>query len=626
MVSVAPSRAGRAWRHPARGRGRSWVLVACAVLLFGVAVSAVGALEWRAEESNRATQAFRSTATDVTNALSILLLRDASFISTVRGVLTIESNVSPSRFNTWYSTLQDARGQVGNIGSAVIESVPARQLTPFLRRRNSDPAFRAFAPVPAPVARAHKSRYCLISAIDKAPFDSSIKVVMQQDWCDPGTAVGSFEAPLLSAATDTGHMLVISYTIGSPTTVLEAALYRRGAPLATVTQRRAAVIGWILNTLDVPALIRAAIPTHSGLTVGLYHQNPQSLLGTVTAAPTLAVPAARLSRGTPKRAPELIGQLGPTPPRGPLQMSTPESTDGTWMIRVRGTSSISGLSADAQGALVLAAGSIVSVLLFVLVMVLARAREHALGVVAQKTGQLRHQALHDALTGLPNRVLALDRAEQMLARARRNSTPVAALYVDIDAFKQINDTFGHAAGDAFLRIVAARLRSVVRDSDTAARLAGDEFIILLDSTPTDTACEFVAQRLLDVLREPYDLNDTIGRQLSLTASIGIAYGPRETAEELLADADIALYAAKGAGKNRYVTFQSEMQTAVQDRLTLQMDLADAIDADELFLLYQPIFDLHTERMIATEALLRWRHPSRGSSPQISSSRSPRTVG
>jgi diguanylate cyclase (GGDEF)-like protein len=226
-------------------------------------------------------------------------------------------------------------------------------------------------------------------------------------------------------------------------------------------------------------------------------------------------------------------------------------------------------------------------------------------------GQLSHQALHDGLTDLPNRVLALDRAQQMLARAKRQQIPVAALYIDIDGFKHVNDTFGHAAGDELLQIIAERLKTIVREGDTAARLGGDEFVVLLEGSTLDAGAELVAERLLDVLRQPYDMANTIARQLSVTASVGIALGARANADELLRDADLALYEAKAGGRNRYAMFESSMQTNSQDRLALEMDLAEAIEQEQLFLLYQPTFDLRSETVTGVEALLRWRHPTRG---------------
>ncbi len=343
--------------------------------------------------------------------------------------------------------------------------------------------------------------------------------------------------------------------------------------------------GWVGSSFEIDALIGEAIGDHHGLSVALYHSNPGE-------------------------SEKLIGRVGAAP-AGAFTRETTIQIDGTWRAVVRGSAPASGLSANLQGLFLFLVGAIVSLLLFALVLVLTRSRERALGMVQEKTGELRHQSLHDALTGLPNRVLALDRAEQMLARARRQQIPVAALYLDIDGFKHVNDTFGHAAGDELLRTVAARLEGVVREGDTAARLSGDEFVVLVEGSALDAGPELVAERLLEVLRRPYEMDGQIGRQLSLTASIGIALGERANAAELLSDADIALYEAKAAGKNRYMLFQSSMQTAAQDRLTLEMDLAEALEQHQLFLQYQPTFDLQSERVIGVEALIRWNHPTRG---------------
>jgi diguanylate cyclase (GGDEF)-like protein len=226
-------------------------------------------------------------------------------------------------------------------------------------------------------------------------------------------------------------------------------------------------------------------------------------------------------------------------------------------------------------------------------------------------GLLSHQSLHDSLTGLPNRVLVYDRAEQMLARARRRQAPVAALYLDIDGFKQVNDTFGHATGDELLQIVSARLRETIRATDTVGRLGGDEFVVLVEQTLGDPSPELVADRLLAVLHQPIELAVASGRSLSITASIGIACGQPASAEELLRDADLALYDAKATGKNRFTIFQSTMHAAAQDDLALRLDLAEALAAGQFFLLYQPIVDLETQQITGIEALIRWRHPTQG---------------
>jgi diguanylate cyclase (GGDEF)-like protein len=230
---------------------------------------------------------------------------------------------------------------------------------------------------------------------------------------------------------------------------------------------------------------------------------------------------------------------------------------------------------------------------------------------ARLVDQIRFQALHDPLTGLPNRALILDRTEQMLSRARRTNVPVAVLFIDLDGFKGVNDALGHGLGDQLLRMVTERLALTMRESDSIGRLGGDEFVVLVDGTTMDAGPELVAERLLAVLREPFQMDNTYGGSLSVTASVGIAIGIRESANELLRDADIALYRAKAAGKDCFVVFSSEMHTEIQDRLLLEMDLREALPAKQYFLVFQPILNLASGATTGLEALLRWRHPKRG---------------
>jgi diguanylate cyclase (GGDEF)-like protein len=237
-------------------------------------------------------------------------------------------------------------------------------------------------------------------------------------------------------------------------------------------------------------------------------------------------------------------------------------------------------------------------------------RRRAQEELARRQEELAFMATHDALTGLPNRTLILDRVEQMLVRARRNQTPVAALFIDLDNFKTINDTLGHGVGDQLLCAVAARLEGVVRDMDALGRLGGDEFVIIAEGMSLSAGPELIAERLLEALKQPFSL-DGADTKLSVAASIGIATGDRAAAEDLLRDADIAMYRAKWEGKNRYVVFETGMQDAVQARMELEMDLRDAFDKDEFFLVYQPTFDIQEMVPKGLEALLRWRHPKRG---------------
>ncbi len=231
--------------------------------------------------------------------------------------------------------------------------------------------------------------------------------------------------------------------------------------------------------------------------------------------------------------------------------------------------------------------------------------------LSRREDELSFLATHDPLTGLPNRTLILDRVEQMLARSRRNQTPVAALFVDLDNFKSINDTLGHGVGDELLRAVAARLDGVVRATDTLGRLGGDEFVVISEELSLAAGPELIAERLLDALKQPFKLGADGETRVSVTASVGIATGELTTAEELLRAADIAMYRAKWDGKNRYVVFETGMQDIIQNRMELEMDLREALAQDQFFLAYQPTIDLSDMSPTGVEALIRWQHPVRG---------------
>jgi diguanylate cyclase (GGDEF)-like protein/PAS domain S-box-containing protein len=223
--------------------------------------------------------------------------------------------------------------------------------------------------------------------------------------------------------------------------------------------------------------------------------------------------------------------------------------------------------------------------------------------------ELRHQAFHDALTGLANRALFDDRLAHALAGARRRGLPVAVLFLDLDDFKTINDSLGHSSGDALLRAVAIRIATIVRVTDTAARLGGDEFAVLLEIMDDDGEAETIAGRLLEILEPPFQI---AGRDLRISASIGVAKsdGSRGV-DELLRNADTAMYVAKGAGKGTMRAFEEGMHQRVLDRLELTGELQRALQRGEFELDYQPIVDLQTGQINSTEALVRWAHPARG---------------
>ena len=223
--------------------------------------------------------------------------------------------------------------------------------------------------------------------------------------------------------------------------------------------------------------------------------------------------------------------------------------------------------------------------------------------------ELRHQALHDVLTGLPNRLSLLERAEFLLARARPDGSHIAALFLDIDNFKEVNDSFGHIVGDELLQAVASRLSTEVDQADTVGRIGGDEFVVLLAGAGLEVDPTEMADRLLTAIRStPFSVE---GRDVTVTASIGIATGDNCEASDLLRNADVALYQAKERGKNCSAFFLPEMQLAVHERLEMAIQLHAAVENSEFELLYQPVVGLGELQLCGVEALIRWRHPTLG---------------
>ncbi|HWX96957.1 MAG TPA: bifunctional diguanylate cyclase/phosphodiesterase [Solirubrobacteraceae bacterium] len=557
------------------------------IIALGVAASTFLAAEWRSNVLDSNSRAFDSTAADVSSALSAKLNTNIGLTRTMRARAAMGTQDGESGFLQWYQELQRGSPSPPDIVATLIEVVPASGLSAFRRQAEADPAFSSRVSSKLNVIPpGRRPLYCVTRAI----IGNAGATVYPglPDYCAP-SAAGAAPSPyagLIRTAIDTGSFIVTPFrgNGGRTLVAIGAAVYRRGAPITTVAARRAAATGIIGTTFDGAALVSSVVGNRS-LTMALYHRDiggPLHLIGR----------AGANAKGRPQGDTELT--------------SLPEG----WLVRMTGTASHS-ISATWQGLFGLAFGLLGTILAFLLYRRLSRSRQQAWGLVGQKTDELEYRALHDPLTDLPNRSLVLDRAEQILARARRLDAPVTALFMDIDGFKQVNDRFGHQAGDEVLRTVGARLRAVLRESDTVGRLGGDEFVMLVDTVGLDAGPELVAERILEVLRQPIELPSPAPPPISVTASIGIATGRPASAESLLQDADLALYKAKAVGKDGYVLFESAMQTVAQDRIHLEMDLADALDEEQLFLVYQPMLELANEKVVGVEALLRWRHPERG---------------
>jgi diguanylate cyclase (GGDEF)-like protein/PAS domain S-box-containing protein len=232
--------------------------------------------------------------------------------------------------------------------------------------------------------------------------------------------------------------------------------------------------------------------------------------------------------------------------------------------------------------------------------------------------QLRDQAFNDPVTGLANRALFRDRVQHALERQRRDDRSLAVLFIDLDDFKTVNDSLGHAAGDSLLAEVGRRLGTCIRASDTAARLGGDEFAVLLEESDSGVSAADVAERILSVINDPVRLE---GKEVSISASIGIAFGDvdrkgSEGGEDLLRNADVAMYIAKQQGKGRYQVFERAMHDSVMRRLELKGNLQRALDRSEFELHYQPVVVLTSGEISGLEALIRWRDPERGLIPPL----------
>ncbi|MFL6707012.1 MAG: putative bifunctional diguanylate cyclase/phosphodiesterase [Massilia sp.] len=241
---------------------------------------------------------------------------------------------------------------------------------------------------------------------------------------------------------------------------------------------------------------------------------------------------------------------------------------------------------------------------------------HFVGVVndvtarMQRTSHLEHEVTHDTLTGLANRTLLWDRLEQALSVAQRNKSLVATLLVDLNKFKQINDTLGHEAGDEVLKVVARRLQSSVRESDTVARLSGDEFVLVLANQPSLRFTLRMVQRIRADMAKPVMFDS---REINVAGSIGVSVYPHDglTAFDLVRAADTAMYHAKSAGGKDVHFFSPAMKSTTEEKQKLETEMRHAIEHDQFFLMYQPRICLRTGNIIGVEALLRWRHPEKG---------------
>jgi diguanylate cyclase (GGDEF)-like protein len=555
-----------------------WATVGVLLVLGGIVGSVLGARATARSTVDKARLAFHLSAQEIASALTLAIQHEEDLIVSASAFVAGSQRASPANFDGWAAAVRAMRRypELQNIG--LVKLVPGADLGGFARRLAKHPVLPFGARAPAPrepfvvIPAGRRPYYCLATAGLARSAASYIPAGV--DYC----AI----APTLFSARETG-LVTYAPVRGRLGTALgiETPVYTGGLTPTTPAARRRAFIGWIGELVAPSVVLGRALAGHPGIAVRFRYSSP----GTHVA----------FASGTPPRGAE----------------SSLVALGNDWSVQSFGAPVSASVFADARSLELLIGGVLLSALLGLLIAVLATGRTRALALVREKTRELSHQALHDPLTGLPNRALVLDRAEQLLARVARTPGALAgALYVDVDGFKDVNDTLGHAAGDRLLTVAGSRLLAAVREQDTVGRLGGDEFIVLVEATPEEPTLDVLADRLIETLREPVELGEA-DKPFTVTASIGVASGLYATPDDLLRDADLALYAAKAAGKDRYALFDAGLYGELEGRLALQADLGAAVEEEQLFLDYQPIFDLANRQIVSVEALVRWRHPQRG---------------
>jgi diguanylate cyclase (GGDEF)-like protein len=572
------------------------------VLGVGLCASVLGAVQWRAYIKAQQNREVATTTATAKASLAGSIQRDEDLVQTLQGVVAGGTPVTNVELQQLYSNIA-AFNDAGVIGLGYVAKVPAADLATFEAQVRADPPLGEPASEEVVRGGGPRADYCLVrdavgsgagaEDLSRAGMVELAQQLSDQfDYCS-GPQAQTF---LQSEATGDQHVSLLHPSLESDLNApvknrlfdIVAPIYASGLPQKTTAERTRALLGWVDGVFSTIPVLDPVVGSTSGVSVALYYRDPHGRFLIDQAGPELT------------GAPESTASVG----RG-----------GLWQAAI--TVLPSNASATVQGIGVLA-DLLVIVLLIALIVTLFRSRQQAFESLAHKNAELRHRAQHDPLTGLANRELILEIAGTMLERAEHDNEGVAALLVDLDGFKGINDTYGHRVGDQVLQAVAERLTEGLDAGDTLGRPGADEFIVLTDRPSAPGGADSLAARLLSLLALPFELAGGLadGVLVRLTACVGVAQGPRHNPVDLLRDADTALNEAKGSGRNRFVVFQPDMHTAASDRLAMTGELRTALEHGQFFLAYQPVFELTDARPIGVEALLRWRHPLRGVIPPL----------
>jgi diguanylate cyclase (GGDEF)-like protein len=608
-----------------------WAAVAALCVAAGIVGSVLGAHAVVHTDAAKARRTFQRTSTTIASALKLAIRHEEQLGVSASTFFADHPHATPAEFAAWTRWARTTRRYPELQQLALITLVRAPELAAFQAQ------LAGHAP-PSGSSSSSGSSSALIAGQAAKPSGPSTSVSATQTTGATGQTRSSRSSSASSSTTPAGESLrIVPPSDHSYYCLTVASLRSAGAVTPPRGFDYCAHSSTLLRSRDVGRDVYTTISRGQAKALAVVtpvyrgEETPRTLAGRQAAsvgwlrevlAPEVVM--QQVLTGQPGYVLRLRRGTGSTSVA--YTSGTPQSGDqaalirlrGGWTVKIFGPPVPTGVFADGNARALLIGGSLLSVLLGVLVFMLGsrlpRTRVPRAAAPAPKAPELPDADLYDALTGLPNRSLTLDRAERMVARAGRDSGMLAgALFVDIDRLKDVNEKLGPAAGDQLLRIVGERLNDVVRTHDTVGRLGGDEFVVLVESAARGIRLDSLAQRMIAALHQPVEL-DNFGPSFVLTASIGVAFGRYETHEDMLRDARLALASAKAAGKDRYTLFNANMRTVIEGRAVLEAELNTALSEQQFFLLYQPIYDLSTQRVAGVEALIRWQHPTQGVLP------------
>jgi diguanylate cyclase (GGDEF)-like protein len=542
-----------------------WAATAIACMVAGTIASVLGAHALASGDASKRQAAFQQSSGAIASTSRLAIQREEELAVSASTFFATHPKASQTEFTAWVKWARTLRRypELNSLGLLTVVRKP--ELAAFQAQLGGAATPSGEGPQVTPAS--DHGYYCLaLAELVRSPGEAP---AASQDYCAA--------TPALLLARNSGQSSYTTASAGADKTLAIATpVYRGNVTPRSVFGRKAASVGWLREALTPGVVLQKALIGHPGY-------------------------AARLRYG----ATPVAFTSGAAQPGG---QSTTIGLHNGWTVRSFGPPLAAGVFANGSALALLIGGILLSLLVGVLVFVLGARGE---GQPAPKRREAPEENLYDSLTGLPNRGLTLDRAERMIRRAGRDSGMLAgALFVDVDRLEDVNEKLGPEAGDQLLRIVGERLEGVVREHDTVGRLGGDEFVVLVESSARGVRLDSLARRMIETLHKPVVLDD-FGPSFVLTASIGVAFGRYASVEDMLRDAHLALTSAKTAGKDRYTLFNANMRTVIEGRAVLEAELNTAIQEQQFFLTYQPIYDLSTRGVAGVEALIRWQHPAQG---------------